>query len=574
MFWFMHGKHRKILACALAVVLIAIINLVVTNILKQGQCKSILKLDDGWTLIFHGDTTEIPSVEDFTFENYSVKRGDTIILRRRLGTDYPENPVLRFETYQAFVEAYRESDLLYSHGKKDFTEGNVVGSCVNFVYLGVLQYKNKMFELRFHMSEDDAWSVLPEFEVLPARYAYADFFARHSMSLTMGLFLLLFGILSLFLSMGVFYYGMNFFRVSMTGILSSCLGVWTICYTKLIQLFSLNFSFNTCLEYVSLYVAPIPLCLLLLHLHYRKISRARWWGLACIAAVGVLFFVTTTVLNCTHVMRFPKTLWVFHVYVIVGLCYMLWAGILYSPRFDITGKILTAGVSVFGGFAMLDSIRFNVVKYLHLEHTFLEMTWLPIGAFAFILLLVLSYLVYMYRLLSEKAEKDALSVIAYKDALTGLYNRTKCLQIFEVLDKGVNDFAIVSIDMNGLKLVNDNYGHNAGDKLIKTFAEVLKDAFAGIGPVIRVGGDEFLVIVRSEHLCDVDHSFAMMAELQKTRSVKLPIPLEVAYGIAYRHELVKDSGEDAVIEAESVYHLADERMYAMKTAMKSELVRK
>ena len=255
-------KRRKILTCILAIALIFIINMGVANILKQGKCESILNLDEGWTLIFHGDTTEIPSIKDFAFEDHSIKRGDSVILRRRLGTDFPENPVLRFETYHAFVEAYREKSLLYSSGQKDFKEGNIVGSSLHFVYLGVVLYKNKMFELRFHMAEDDAWDALPIMEVLPARYAYGDFFARHSMPLAVGVFSLLFGSLSLFCCLGAFYYRMKFFRILMTGILSFCLGLWTICYTRVIQIFSLDFSFNTCLEYICLYSAPIPLCLL------------------------------------------------------------------------------------------------------------------------------------------------------------------------------------------------------------------------------------------------------------------------------------------------------------------------
>ena len=566
----MVDKRRKILTWVFAIALISIINIVIANILEQGKCHSLVDLDEGWTLIFKGDTTVIPSIKDYAFEDHSIQRGDSVILRRRLDSDFPDNPVLRFETYHAFVEAYRENNLLYSSGKKDFTEGSMVGSSLHFVYLGVVQYKNKMFELRFHMAEDDAWDALPIMEVLPARYAYGDFFARHSMSLAVGVFSLLFGALSLFCCLGAFYFRMKFFRILMTGVLSFSLGLWTICYTRLIQIFSLDFSFNTCLEYISLYSAPIPLCLLLLHMHYKKISSARWWWLFVITVVGVILLVTTTILNGTHILRFPRTLWMFHLYALIGLGYMIGAGILYNRHFDTPGKILSAGVSVFGGFAVIDLVRFYVAKYVHMEHSVLEMTLLPVGTSAFVLLLVLSYLVYLYQLLSERAEKEVLSEMAYKDALTGLYNRAKCLQIFGVLDKGDSDYAIVSIDMNGLKYANDNYGHRTGDKLIKTFAEVLKEAFAGVGSVIRVGGDEFLVIIRNEHVCDVDYSLALMADLQKERGVKLPIPLEVAYGIAYRHELSKGEGDGT----ENVYHLADERMYAMKASMKSDLVRK
>jgi hypothetical protein len=69
-----------------------------------------------------------------------------------------------------------------------------------------------------------------------------------------------------------------------------------------------------------------------------------------------------------------------------------------------------------------------------------------------------------------------------------------------------------------------------------------------------------------------------MAELQKKHRADLPIPLEAAYGTAYKHELLSASNAEsdgiAQIKAEDVYRLADERMYAMKSKMKSKLVRK
>jgi len=135
----------------------------------------------------------------------------------------------------------------------------------------------------------------------------------------------------------------------------------------------------------------------------------------------------------------------------------------------------------------------------------------------------------------------------------------------------------VSIDMNGLKLINDRYGHNEGDRQLKAFATAFHDAFAEVGTTIRLGGDEFLAIVRHEHIAEVDTALAKMAELQKELSANLLTPLEAAYGVAYRHELSKDknahSKEMAQVEPEKVYQLADERMYAMKSVMKSTLVR-
>ena len=83
--------------------------------------------------------------------------------------------------------------------------------------------------------------------------------------------------------------------------------------------------------------------------------------------------------------------------------------------------------------------------------------------------------------------------------------------------------------------------------------------------------------MREEHIGEIDAALAKLTELQKTYSAESPIPLEAAFGIAYRHELIKNetaTEESTGINAEKVYQLADERMYAMKSEMKSQLVRR
>lgn len=574
----MTDNRQKIFACVGAVVLVVLITLLVADFRKKGLYDSALEFNHGWTLIFHGDTTAIESTDKYAMSGKIVK-GDSLILRRTLSADLPNNSVLRFSAYHAFLEAYRDEVRLYSNGEEKYNKGSLVGSGVNFIYMGAdaQVFAGRTFDLKFHFSENDALNVLPSFVVLPGNYAYGDYYARHSISLTVALFLLLFGILTLFLSLGALFYGVSFFRILMIGILSLCLGVWTLCYTKLIQLFSFDFAFNTNLEYFTLYISPLAFTLLLIHMRHGQTSKKRLWGLIAIASLDVIVVVITSILNFTDSVHYPKTLWAFHAYAGLSLLYLLIAGITTKNRFDASTKILAAGATTFGAFSLLELARFHLMTHFHLNNTILSITILPIGTLAFVILLGLSYIVYMYYLLTEKTKKDVLSVIAYRDSLTGLYNRAKCQQIFEILDKTTTDFAIVSIDMNGLKHVNDRYGHNKGDCLIKAFATAFHEAFAGVGTSIRMGGDEFLAIVRMEHLEEVDATLAKMAELQKKHGKGLPIPLEAALGTAYRHELlIKENKESEAIhpKAEDVYRLADKRMYDMKASMKSKLVRR
>lgn len=572
----MSDKSRKSIAILMAVVLVVIISIVVVALRKQGVYDSTIPLNHGWTLIFHGDTTEIESTEKYAIAERIV-RGDSLILRRKLTAEIPQTPVLRFKTYQTFVEAYRDGKKIYTNSESNYKNHDLVGSGIHFVYLGISSVKNRTLELKFFFSENDAWNVLPSFQILPAKYAYNDYYARHSIALVVGLFLSLFGILALFLSAGMLFYKMKFFQLMMIGFLSICLGVWTLCFTKLFQLFSYDFTLNTNIEYAALYISPLPLYLLLLHMRYKQISKTLWSGLIIVACLDILIFTVTTILNFTDIVHYPQTLWVFHAYVILCVVYLFVAIISNKRIFDTPTRILTAGIFTFGTFAILELVRYHVMTSFHLEHTILGITWLPAGTLAFVILLVMSYIVYMYRLMSAKTEKDVLKEIAYRDSLTGIYNRAKSQRIFSSLNSTSADFAFVSIDMNGLKLINDRYGHNEGDRQLKAFATAFHDAFAEVGTTIRLGGDEFLAIVRHEHIAEVDTALAKMAELQKELSANLLTPLEAAYGVAYRHELSKDknahSKEMAQVEPEKVYQLADERMYAMKSVMKSTLVR-
>ena len=572
----MSDKSRKSIAILMAVALVVIISIIVVALRKQGVYDSTIPLNHGWTLIFHGDTTEIESTEKYAIAERIV-RGDSLILRRKLTAEIPQTPVLRFKTYQTFVEAYRDGKKIYTNSERNYRNHDLVGSGIHFVYLGISLVKDRTLELKFFFSENDAWNVLPTFQILPAKYAYNDYYARHSIALVVGLFLSLFGILALFLSAGMLFYKMKFFQLMMIGFLSICLGVWTLCFTKLFQLFSYDFTLNTNIEYAALYISPLPLYLLLLHMRYKQISKTLWSGLIIVACLDILIFTVTTILNFTNIVHYPQTLWVFHAYVILCVVYLFVAIISNKRIFDTPTRILTAGIFTFGTFAILELVRYHVMTSFHLEHTILGITWLPAGTLAFVILLVMSYIVYMYRLMSAKTEKDVLKEIAYRDSLTGIYNRAKSQRIFSSLNSTSADFAFVSIDMNGLKLINDRYGHNEGDRQLKAFATAFHDAFAEVGTTIRLGGDEFLAIVRHEHIAEVDTALAKMAELQKELSANLLTPLEAAYGVAYRHELSKDknahSKEMAQVEPEKVYQLADERMYAMKSVMKSTLVR-
>jgi len=99
--------------------------------------------------------------------------------------------------------------------------------------------------------------------------------------------------------------------------------------------------------------------------------------------------------------------------------------------------------------------------------------------------------------ITERKEKEIeISYLSYHDHLTGLYNRRFYEEELKRLDTERNlPLTIVIGDVNGLKLINDSFGHDKGDELIKKVAEVIKNGCRADDIIARLGGDEFVILL-------------------------------------------------------------------------------
>ncbi len=88
---------------------------------------------------------------------------------------------------------------------------------------------------------------------------------------------------------------------------------------------------------------------------------------------------------------------------------------------------------------------------------------------------------------------------AFMDMLTGLYNRRFMDAELGLLQSRAgrygHDYSVLVLDIDGLKTVNDAYGHDVGDLALRAFANVLREALRGSDVAIRTGGDEFVAIL-------------------------------------------------------------------------------
>ena len=165
----------------------------------------------------------------------------------------------------------------------------------------------------------------------------------------------------------------------------------------------------------------------------------------------------------------------------------------------------------------------------------------------------------------KQQEDDLLTMrnLAYIDSLTGVKNKhayeDTAGYIDEQIRNGTAQFAVIMCDLNYLKLINDNRGHQAGDVALKRAAKLLCNAFP-MSTVFRIGGDEFVVIPSVIEYARIDEQLdalkAMMRK-QKETSEDVLDRISFAFGTAV-YDREKDSSFNDVFER------ADQNMYEEK----------
>ena len=172
-------------------------------------------------------------------------------------------------------------------------------------------------------------------------------------------------------------------------------------------------------------------------------------------------------------------------------------------------------------------------------------------------------------LVDSKKKAMQFSEMATKDALTGIRNKAaydkEVEKILADMQKGNDKFGVVMVDLNYLKKINDEYGHEKGNVAIQNLCRIVCTVFDH-SPVFRFGGDEFVAILRGEDYKNIDFLIEVfnnkLDDLQADATLKPWEKTSAAIGYA-----LFDGSLDLTYD--DVFKRADEAMYTRKKAMKA-----
>ena len=221
--------------------------------------------------------------------------------------------------------------------------------------------------------------------------------------------------------------------------------------------------------------------------------------------------------------------------------------------------------SFFALIAMFSEIYFN---YQFLGKDFVVALYY--GVDAFLIFLVTSCLNYFFSLLRYQIfnETSTLKKENSVDGLTGLYNRKYFEHYFRFHHREDELSALIHIDLDNFKTVNDTMGHKEGDWVLIKVAEILQDIFRKTDCIARVGGDEFMVFMPK--LSEEQHAYERIQNLLNRFPVMVeggvkPIPVSLSIGVVF-------SRENEALSYAQLYEKADTAMYQAKKSGKGKAV--
>lgn len=529
----MSKKRFRALLVIVPGLLLILVSVIIRQTSAAARRTNCVGLYD-WTVTQEEGTTILTAWFSFNFE-----------------TDFPS---VMMKTDRGAVEVLLGDETVYTYPEQR-NDNSYVGRSLHFISLpkdfGGRLMTVRIFEENASFSPDYPSPLFGDY-----RNLFRLFLQEHLPALLIGIFLLLFGNAFLLLTVLFSVHTAGAAPHIISALLATDLGIWIL--GDYLLLFLIVPTQTAGILSLAAFYLILPLMLLLLHSLHPELTWLKNLALSAFVPAVLL-----TLLHLMHVMPADRAFLPYSTVLFLALSVCILrlirkkrSGVYTEPGIAMQER----GLLALGICLSLALVFRNLYLQAGIFAVQFTLMLLVIGCSTYVVTLILNYYLNISESYARKKEYRALNQLAYVDVLTGLQNRKSVDNLSRILDSTRSNYCIVLIDLNGLKAVNDRYGHEAGDRILKNMADVLNDCFGEYGFRARQGGDEFLVVINRIPLPQLQSlllraigAFSMMKPAAYKTNVSF------SYGYAFREECPMGGSK-------GVYELAEKRMYEQKRA--------
>lgn len=348
------------------------------------------------------------------------------------------------------------------------------------------------------------------------------------------------------------------------GLYSALIGVWSLIETNVMQFFVSDMRILQLVSNIIMIVDSMPL-LLYLDCEYRIFKN---WFMRIFCYANAAYILVSATMQLSGYSDLHEVLpGAILTLVVSCMALLVWVVVNLKNMIKKHQSILNYILQLSGLCSLWIAALFEMMRYSQADHMD-RAEYLRVGMLVFVTCLAVSSQLETYRLLENGMKFDIISSLAYSDGLTGLGNRTAYLEQLEAYasgETGISQLGIVFLDVNNLKKVNDNQGHEKGDELITVASKIISDSFGKFGKSYRIGGDEFCVLMtgislQEKYETGLTEFQRLVDEANKAKWYTYEV--QIANGFSICDTISKDKIDEAVMASDSA-------MYANKSYLKS-----
>ena len=541
-------KYKLFIAVGFLMVVIALIALSMQGENLKLRVDKVTALNSGWTLTTVGQGTETIELPYIT----EASRNEVLSIQRNLPEVFNAPLSIRIRSSMQHIIVTLDEAVIFDNRSLsqqglfkeplvsawhiiNIAEASGGGQLTIQVSSDVQMMSGRINEIYFGQTSD----------------LVAELITRQPISIFFALFLLMIGCLTGIIGLTIRLDRVK--RLTYLSLFTSSISIWLINELDIMQLITGNKFIVGAISYIML-----PLAL-----------------------IGFLLLLKVVVLD-----RYNKSImglvWITGIYLVVSIILQLLLGIHFINEFKFFNPLVLGSSLYVVGLLLFESIRYqNVVakKYLYIIAILLVTVMVEVAKFftgdfmsisdfgsigiaVFMVVLMMDTLKYIKEVIEKEGQLRYLEEIAYRDALTGGPNRSAFEKDVDelLMAKDKVQFRLIMFDLNNLKLINDQYGHNWGDVALKDFCDCLKKAYDATSKCYRVGGDEFMVIQKNSCENEFIKAQAKLEEEMNDIESKRDYKFRCAYGSGV-YQFDQSFGE--------FKHTVDLKMYQMKKEQKS-----
>lgn len=507
--------------------------------------KNLKNFSSNWILRY-SNNEELVSLP-LKNENINTKN---IFLEKKLPLLDFTNNYLFFRSMQSYIKIYIEDKLIYEYKPQNTTFRKIPGSTWVLVPLKE-EFSNKKITIERESKYRNFYGTMGEIH-LGTKGDIISYLIKNSLGGFISSFLMFtIGLICIIISLFIKKM-LNNKKLYYLGFFSVLCSFWSLGELRILQLFIGNINFVSHFAFLSLNTAHLAFLMFIYTFDFY--SRDKIFRSIILFSFGG--FILINILHLWGIMDYFQSLVLTHIAILSSVLYISFKYSLFFLKKNIGSQInyLHLHMLIFFIIAISDLFKFYFLRTMKLGGG------IRLGLCYFIFAMTILSFKQLSQAFSEKLELSLLKKIAFTDSLTKLNNRSAFEEKRKELEleKSNQKISIVSVDMNNLKFINDNFGHQEGDRALEEIAKLLYSNFKNYGSIYRLGGDEFIIICNNNLNLDIGSIFKNINNEIKSNFKLGRFKPYLAYGHA-----MFQSGENfdrALKEADNQMYLCKERI--------------